>query len=967
MKGFLEETAEYLYRRYGEQLHRFCIVFPNIRAGLFFRKYLAELAHRPVWAPAFRSIHLLMEEITGWTMADRLTMVFALYRAFREHAPEKESFEEFYFWGEMLLDDFDDIDKNLTDANDNLIDAGELFRNIHDLKEIDMLFDYLSEAQKEVIRIFWREFNEGKAPLKEHFALIWSVLHPVYLSFKKRLREKSIAYEGMMQREAVRLIAEGNCQPYEKYVFIGFNVLSKCEKKFLKTLQKAEKALFFWDSDEYYIHREWHEAGAFLRENIRMFPQEWTFHTQHLTAGDKEITAISVPSETGQTQVAAQILRQLPETGKTDWSRVAVVLPDEHLLLPALSSIPPDETGDNPAKDINITMGYPFVYSPAHSLFERLASLQIHVAGGRFYHRDVNTLLHHPYVLGIAATEAATVVRQMTEQNRIYIPATELDAHPLFRKIFAIRKGARELTLWMMNIAAEIAANILKDENRKPTAEEQYQLEYLYTFYTSLQRMDNILSEKSNGRELQDMDTGVFVRLLRQIFSSVKIPFSGEPLKGLQMMGMLETRAIDFDTVIVLSMNEGIFPSRHHTPSFIPYHLRKGFGLTLSEQHDAASAYNFYRLIQRASRVFLIYSSASAEKNQGEMSRFLSQLRYEPAFNLVMRDYTFAIRPDKAKEIVVERTEQVREILQSYCSQEEGKTTLSPSALNCYLDCRMQFYFRYIERLKQKDEIKDEIDPSVFGLLLHRMMEKLYGGFIGKEIHEDHLQQILRDGECLNKAVRDAFAELFFHAGNISDRDITGRNIIIKEVLLKYVRRIIETDIIETPFKIIGLEQQIETGIPVTADGQTTTVNMGGYIDRLEETRNAALRIIDYKTGKANRNVPDIAKLFDRNQPDNHAAMQTFVYALMTGLKYPSFPTVTPALYVIRELFSENFDPVIRLSGDPVVNYHSISRDFRVELNSLLAEMFLSDEPFTQTADKKKCRYCLYAGFCHRD
>ncbi|MDR0713130.1 MAG: PD-(D/E)XK nuclease family protein [Bacteroidales bacterium] len=964
-KGFLEETAEYLHRTYGERLQHFCIVFPNIRAGLFFKKYLAELADRPVWAPAFRSIRLLMEEITGWTTADRLTMVFILYQAFREHARINENFEEFYFWGDMLLDDFDDIDKNLTDANDSLIDAGEIFRNIHDLKEIDRLFDYLTETQKEAIRLFWQEFNDGKAPLKEHFSLIWGALHPVYLSFKKRLREKSIAYEGMMQREAVRLADGGYRQSCEKYVFIGFNFLSKCEKKMLKILQKAGKALFFWDTDEYYIRHEWHEAGVFLRENIKMFPQEQTFDTQHLTGNDKRITAISVPSETGQTQVAAQILSRLPKTEGTDRSRTAVVLPDEHLLLPMLSAIPQNETGVDATRDINITMGYPFVYSPAHSLFERLAALQLHAAAGRFYHRDVSALLHHPYVLSVAGTAATTVVRQMTERNRVYIPVEELTIHPLFRKIFGTCKGAQELTLWMMDVIAEIAGNLQNDETREPTAAEQYTSEYLYTFYTSLQRMADTLSENDRNGELQNMEIKVFIRLLRQMLASVKIPFNGEPVKGLQIMGILETRALDFDTVIILSMNEGIFPNPRRNPSFIPYHLRKGFGLTLFEQHDAASAYNFYRLIQRASQVYLIYNSAPAEKNQGEMSRFLSQLRYEPAFNLLMRDFTFDIRPDRTGEIVKERTEEVRQILQRYCLQEEGKTTLSPSALNCYLDCRMQFYFRYIEQLKQKDEIKDEIDPSIFGLLLHRMMEKLYAGFTGKEVSHDDLTQLLHDRERLNKTLLEAFAELFFHTESISDSDISGRNIIIREVLLKYVRRIIETDVRETPFKIIGLEQRIETAVPLVA-GRTVSVNMGGYIDRLEETQNAALRIIDYKTGKAGRNVPDISQLFDRDHTDHHAAMQTFVYAMMTGLVYPSVRIVTPTLYVIRELFSDSFDPSVRLAGRPVDNYYALADEFRKELNDLLTEMFLSDTPFTQTSDIKKCRYCLYAEFCRR-
>jgi hypothetical protein len=949
VKGFLEQTAEYLHCAYGKQLEHFCIVFPNIRAGLFFKQYLARLSTEPVWSPAFRSVNNLMEEITGWTPADRLTLVFDLYQAFREHRTTEERFEDFYFWGEMLLDDFDDIDKNMANA-------GELFRNIHDLKEIDRLFDYLTDSQKEAIRLFWQDFNDGKTELKENFSLIWGSLSAIYQTFKKRLSEKSFGYEGMIQREAVKRLTEGNTPEYEKFVFIGFNALTQCEKKLFKSLQKREKALFFWDVDDYCLHNDWHEAGAFLRDHFREFPPERTFDKNRLTDKDKRIEVVSVPSETGQAGVAEQIIEKMP--AETDWVRTAVVLPDEHLLLPVLSAIPEKMQ----IQDINITMGYPFVCSPANSLFERLTSLQIHLRRDAFYHQDVRMVLNHPYIRNLAAAETDSIIAGMVRRNRIYVAPADLNSHPLLKKIFRQCTGAQDLTAWMMDVITEIAGRIKSSDNSHLSANERYRLEYLYVFYTTLQRMADIL--KAN--EI-DMEIKVFMRLLRQIFASVKIPFKGEPLKGLQVMGMLETRSLDFDTVIVLSMNEGIFPKPPQKPSFIPYSLRKGFGLTLHEEKDAISAYLFYRLIQRAPVVHLIYNSTAANRNTGEMSRYISQLLHEPAFSVQKRNLTFSILPDRDKAITKERTAEVQQILQRYQTQGEGSEFLSPTAVNAYLDCRLQFYFKYIEGLREENEIMDEIDPSIFGKLLHEAMEKLYIPYKGRDsISKETLKWLQNDRNKIRQTLLAAFGEHFFHEKHITEEDITGRNIIIRDVLLKYIRRILEVDKTVTPFKIINLEDRISVQIPVTSGGQSIKVNLQGTIDRLEQIQDK-IRIIDYKTGTAKRSFASIELLFDRHQPDNHAAMQTLLYACITMLKYPHYQTVSPCLYVVKELFTDDFDPRLRLNMMPIDDYKAVASEFESELNILLAEIFLSNTPFDQTDDINKCRICSYAGICHRD
>ena len=957
MKGFLEQVAMYLHRVYHDELNKFCIVFPNIRAGLFFKKYLAQSLDVPVWAPTFRSMESLMEEIACLGKADDLLLIFELFQTFKQHKQTNESFDDFYFWGEMLLNDFDDLDKQLVNARD-------LFSNVSDLKEIDQLFDYLTEEQKKIINLFWQNFNKGDGVLlKTEFASIWKLLYPVYETFKLRLLEKSLGYEGMIQRHAIKMLKKdaANNLPYEKYVFIGFNALTQCEKQLFNLLKNNKnKALFFWDYDDYYISNQWHEAGAFMRENIQLFPSEWRFDTQNLTCNKKNIEIISLPSETGQTKITGQLLEEICSQKKTksDLTRTAIVLPDEHLLMPVLSSLPDSDL------DINITMGYPFTSSSAYSLFERLSTLQIrarvYADGERFYHKDVSMVLYHPYIQNIIPEEANALIKFIIEHNRIYVSVSELSKNDIIQSIFKRCSNARELSNYFLAIVEKLDVEYAMDNKVKT---ENWQLK---TFRTALQRFHDILI--ANNIEI---DVQIFCRLLRKNFASLKIPFSGEPLKGLQLMGLLETRALDFDNVVILSMNEGVFPKGFQKQSFIPYNLRKGFGLSTSERRDAISAYHFYRLLQRASDVRLLYNSAATDSNTGEMSRFLSQLIYEPAFNVKQKNITFSVNIKSNKPIVKERTCLTQSVLNMYSNDEKDCRFLSPSAISSYIDCPLKFYFRYIEGLKEKDEVADEIDPSMFGKLLHKTMEIIYKPFINKTLNKETIAQIQKNKKSLQNALYRAFAEDYFKVEHVVESDVTGRNIIIREVLLKYVMRILEIDKHTAPFTILSLEKRLTVKFPVQSESMKIMLNMSGYIDRLDSVHNT-MRIIDYKTGAVHGNTSTISELFSPARTGNHAVFQTLVYACMTRLSQPV--TLPPpvggglisCLYVTKELFNEKFDPRIKISSTPIEDYSQVSAEFEYKLNELLSEIFLSDTPFTQTENIKKCRTCPYIDVCNR-
>ena len=631
-----------------------------------------------------------------------------------------------------------------------------------------------------------------------------------------------------------------------------------------------------------------------------------------------------------------------------------------------LSSVP------EVVSDINITMGYPFTVSPANSLFERLAGLQQHIRddtdGLRFNHQDVCMILYHPYIQNIIPDEANFIIQSIIKNNRIYVPVSELPEHRLIQLIFTRCTHARDFSEYLLAIISEL---VTQNSNSLACHEVKFETEYLYSLFSTLQRIHDILTVNN-----MDMGLHIFFRLLRKVFISLKTPFSGEPLKGLQLMGMLETRALDFDHVIILSMNEGIFPKTSSRQSFIPYNLRKGFGLTTSEHHDAVSAYHFYRLIQRAKNVHLIYNSAASDNNTGEMSRFLSQIIYEPVFDVQQHNITFRVNISHDLPIVKERTDDVRSILGMYTAETGKMKRLSPSALNTYIDCQMKFYFRYVEGLKEKEEVMDEIDYSIFGKLLHKTMELIYTPFLKMELTAGILTQVQRDEKNIRKALYRAFAEDYFHTQQVTDNDINGRNIIIREVLLKYIMRILDIDRNATPFTILNLEEPLDVSIPICKEGYSTQLNMHGYIDRLDFTRNT-LRIIDYKTGNAQRNFTGIADLFNRNKAGNHAVLQTLVYACMTRIAAPVLfqewksgekPGISSCLYITKELFHEDYDPRIYISRKPPIeNYFDVAHEFEAELNLLLSEMFLSDEPFTQTGNLKKCVNCLYADICHRN
>ena len=620
MDTFLKHIAQDLYSRYNDKISDLCIVFPNRRASLYFKKYLSELTEKPMWSPTTITINELMEEISGLSVADNIKLLFELYTIYKIIKKSEESFDDFYYWGEMMLNDFDDIDKYLVNPED-------LFKNLKSLKSIQDQFTYLSDEQIEAIKQFWQSFDPEKhSSHQDDFISIWNVLLNIYQSFNKRLNELGIAYEGMIYRNVTNKLKGNDIigLTHQKYVFAGFNALNNCEKKLFNYLQNNKMADFYWDYDESYINNPYHEAGFFLRENISEFKAPVSFSSQNVFNSllqEKNIEIISVPSDIGQTKVITKILQESTVNHIDSPNKTAIVLADEDLLVPILHSVP--DSIDN----VNITMGYPVNNTPIYSLLEHLIDLQKNAKATktetRFYYKNVLAVLSHQYVNSQFQEEANQLIQFIKTNNKIVISNIELASCVFFQSLFIKVDSYQDLSEYLLNILHHIYNSLKKTGNEDTIHNPSLEKEYIYHIYLSINRLKEVLEEQNIPIKME-----TYIRLVRKIIRNLRVPFTGEPLSGLQIMGILETRLLDFENLFICSMSEGVLPKTEASLSFVTYSLRKGFGLPTIEHQDAIYAYYFYRLIQRAKNVTLMYNSSSDGMKTGEMSRFLYQLKF---------------------------------------------------------------------------------------------------------------------------------------------------------------------------------------------------------------------------------------------------------------------------------------------------------------------------------------------------
>ena len=957
MQPFLQLVAHDLYTKIGNDLSRTVLVFPNKRANLFFNEYLAEESDQPIWSPAAMSISDLLQKLSVQKAGDPIRLVCELYKVFKEETESRETLDDFYFWGELLISDFDDVDKNM-------VDADKLFSNLQDLKNLMDDYEFLDKEQEEAIQQFFQNFSiEKRTELKEKFISLWDKLGTIYHRYRANLTELGIAYEGMLYRNVIEQLDTDRLK-YDKYVFVGFNVLNKVEKEFFQKLQKAGKAMFYWDYDLFYTQRiSKHEAGEFIKRNLIDFPNELPESYFDIFRKPKKIRYISASTENAQARFLPEWVKatQTHTTQIVSEKENAIVLCNEALLLPVLHSIPQD------VQNVNITMGFPLAQTPVYSFIN--AAMELQTNGyrpdtGRFTYEAVSKILKHPYTRQLS-DHATRLERELTKTNRFYPLPSELKKDDFLTILFTPQSNIRELCDYLLRLIKSISILYRKEGEYDDIFNQLYR-ESIFQSHLKINRLYSLIE----SGELS-VRTDTLKRLITKVLTASNIPFHGEPAIGLQIMGVLETRNLDFRNLIMLSLNEGQLPKAGGESSFIPYNLRKAFGMTTIEHKNAVYAYYFYRLIQRAENITLLYNTSSDGLNRGEESRFMLQLLVEGPHEITREYLEAGQSPQNTLEIQIEKTPEIlRRLYRAYDTAQPESVILSPSALNTYLDCRLRFYYRYVAGLKTPDEVSAEIDSALFGTIFHLSAQLAYTDLTanGKMIQREDLERLLRDEIKLQGYVDQAFKQELFKVAPEEKPEYNGVQLINSKVIVSYLKQLLRNDLQYTPFEMVAMEKKVSEKITIQTALGPLTLRLGGTIDRMD-AKEGTLRIVDYKTGGSPKIPANIEQLFTPSETRPNYIFQTFLYAAIMSRKQPLM--VAPALLYIHRAASESYSPVIEMGEPrkpkiPVNNFAFFEDEFRERLQALLEEIFDEKEPFTQTEDIKKCAYCDFKAICKR-
>lgn len=939
MQTFIDQLADEVLKKHQSGLKEICIVFPTRRAGLFFKRSLSGKISNPTWSPTIFSIQDFILKSFKKQIPDSLTLIFELFEAYKQFFPT-EDFARFYPWGELMLKDFDDIDKYL-------VDASKVFTTVTDLHQIDQEFA-LDEEDTERLRLFWKNFfDRDPSLLRNEFMNTWRHLHEIYADFRKNLEAKGIAYEGMAYRDLASnpeaAFKEDNAD-FSHIIFAGFYALTPAEKAVIEFLVNSGKANMYWDADVYYTDDPAQEAGKFFRNNT-LTGNSFFWKQEHFKTIKKEIEFAAVPLMVGQAKYAGNLLSSLMKEQGFQSEKTAVVLPDEKLLFPVLYSLPED------LEHVNVTMGYPLKQSPLYNLFESLMNLQRNSRLEKegevtFFFRDVLNVINHPYLRLIADKQIRAWLSKL-EQNFIRIPGAMLankNGPEIFRILFTELADVKSIFEWLKNIL-RLILHVIKEQDFRF---HRIESEFIYHFYTNLRRLEDILKDNTIVDDIE-----MFWRIFREIISTVKIPFTGEPLQGLQVMGFLETRVLDFDNVIILSVNEDVLPSGGNSPSFIPFNIRKAFGLPTFEEQHAVSAFHFYRLLQRAKRIYLIHNSESKALTSGERSRFMLQIehelltKYPDAIHITKKVISTRAISNKAEPISIKKTPAVLKELQRFVASgaNHPSNALSASGLMSYINCSLRFYFHYVAGLRELEETEENMEAATFGKVLHKAMYLLYKDV--RVIDEKSLSKVKEKiNDCIDEAIHQEF---------VSINQLEGKNILLRNIIHELIVRILESERKYMPVNLMQLEKDVSNLFTFDND---KTVKLYGIIDRVDE-KNEILRIVDYKTGRVIEKNPDsMDDLF--KDPAYKEQFQATYYAYLTDKLIPG-KQIKSGLLVMRDMREG-----VKLLNNEEVFTEERFKQFELLLATLLKEIFSEEFTFSQTEDISRCEYCPFISICNR-
>jgi CRISPR/Cas system-associated exonuclease Cas4 (RecB family) len=954
MQRFLESCASYVFQKFSNSLADLCIVVPNRRSGVFFNAYLRKQISHPVIGPRITTINEWMLSFSNLFPADRLLLIAELYEVFRKETGTSETFDDFYFWGEVLLADFDDVDKYGVDASD-------LFKNLLSVKEIDNQFDYLSDEQKAVIRQFWGSLKSWEDYTHEkEFVSVWEKLYGIYSGFREKLAKNGKGYPGMIILDGLKNLDSGKAGfPHEKYIIIGMNALNHCEKRVFSMLQKSGKGLFLWDYDNYYVENRVNNAGKFLRENLQSFPAPEDFILQPDSFRQpKKIELVAVPSLTGQSQVIPGHLANFLKGVNNSFDNTAIVLADESLLFPVLGAIPAE------AGAINVTMGYPVKNSPVVSLLYLIAALIRNTSPENtrksLYYRPVLDILSHQLLKDIEPEKVTSGIKEIKIRNIIYLKSEELYFSDIHKSIFNMPSEVEKYCQYFLDILRLLYKHIsAREENRILT-------ETIHAVYQALEKLQLVVTETLQTGKTE-ISSAVFFRLMMQHLNQVTVPFEGEPLSGIQVMGILETRCLDFDNLIIVGLNEDIWPRSGIAPSMIPYNLRKGFGLPGIDDQDAMYAYYFYRLMQRSTNITATWNTIREATSGGELSRFGFQLILNSPHKVVRSNFDFPFLSNIPLPVSIHSD---TSIAGSLLTNNQTENALSPSAINTFLQCKLKFYFRYVTGLKEEYEVTEEISRMVFGNIFHKAMETIYHPFTGKLVSRNDLKEILRNSKTIEKAVLQAFDSEYFKTP-VKDGDLSlmdGKSLLIKSTIESYIRNLLEFDMEETPFTIHSLEKEFETTVEVKMEDSFRKIRIGGKVDRVDETA-GIIRVVDYKTGSlqsASLAFRSCEELFDTLKKNvKKESIQSLIYAYILHKERYLGQPVSASVFSILNLKDPGFNMAVRMNSQPV-EISVIENEFYRHLQEVLSEIYSPATVFSQTEFPERCQYCPYQAFCRK-
>ena len=888
--------------------------------------------------------------------ANPLKLVCVLYRVFQKVTGSNESLDHFYGWGQLMITDFDDIDKNMADAD-------KVFANLSDYHEFDDV-SYLTPEQEEILKRFFSNFSsEHNSELKKRFLNIWSNFREIYHSFNETLAEEGLAYEGQLYRKVV----EEGCLDlkYDKYLFVGFNMMQKVEQELCNKLQKEGKAAFYWDFDKYYLNPKKQGinmssgAGHYISQYLEYYPNELDNMDEEIydnLAKNKDISYVSATTENIQARYISKWLleKERYKAGK----RTAIVLADESLLQTVIHCIPKE------VEKVNITTGYPLAQSPITGLVKQLISLQ--TLG---YRKDldkyrlhwVQILLHHPYIKYISE-KSQEIFDDLNSQKTFYLSKEQLGKDDNLKLLFsnAYSNDDSKLTTnskllhWIIDVLRIVGTGIgLAEESNDPLAEES-----IFRMYTLLNSMVALVDDK----EL-DVDLITLEKLINQVVQSTSIPFHGEPAEGIQIMGVLETRNLDFDHVIVLSCNEGKLPKGINDNSFIPYASRRAYGLTTIDNKVSIYSYYFHSLLQRAGDITLVYNNATSDGQTGEMSRFMLQLMVESGHKINKLNIVAQQTPQHSLPEGIKKTPEIMNIINEI-------NRLSPTAINTYIRCQLRFYYRYLQRIKEPENDDNEMNNAFFGSIFHRVAELFYEPYYKNKqlIQKEDIDRALKNKALIDACVEQAFREILFKVSKNTHVEYNGLQLINRQVIKDYFIKQLKIDQQLCPFRIRGLEKSVYEDFDIKG---TRIVKIGGSIDRLDELerpgKQPVIRVVDYKTGTNNStNVKSLEEVFTDENLKNHTDyyLQAMLYSLIVRDQSKENLPVSPALVFIQKQGTDNADCTLRINKEPIEDIATYSDEYREGLINVVSDIFNPELTLQPTEDINRCASCPYKALC---